>query len=92
MTPIVLRQPELAYNTAWTINRLGRTIGRTLKTHVIQTGSRRGTVFELHYPEVERGEVLAILRLLLSGYRREEITPIMVSREREQPRLGARPA
>lgn len=92
MKPIPLRRQDLAYSTVSVLNRFGRKVGRTLKAHVIETsGKGRGTVFEIHHPEVDRGEVLAILRLILAGYSLEAITPIMVTREREQPRFGARP-
>lgn len=93
MTPILLKRQDLAQATVAVLNKHGRAVGRMPKAHIIITSGRsRGMVFEIHYPEVERGEVTAILRLLLAGYRNEEITPIMVSRERERPRFGARSA
>jgi hypothetical protein len=89
VNPIVLRRQDLALQLVAVLNRLGRQVGRIPKAHIISRYGRR-TVFEVHFPDVERGEVTAILRLLLSGYRIDAITPIMVTRERETPRFGAR--
>jgi len=91
MKPILLRRRDLACNTAQVLNRLGRRVGRIEKAFVIETtdGGHR-TKFEIHYPGVERADVLAILRLLLQDYRTDSITPIMIEQERGDPSLGAR--
>jgi hypothetical protein len=93
VNPIILRRrPELAQETVRALNRLGRKVGRPEKAFVIESSRVKSrTQFEIHYPGIERGEVLAILRLLLMGWRTETITPIMVAQERTRPSLGARP-
>jgi hypothetical protein len=90
MKPIGLRRHRLAWETAGILNRLGRTIGRQQKAFVI-VNAGAASIYELHYPGVDQNEVLAILRLLLAGYRNDEITPIMIARARERPRLERRP-
>lgn len=92
MRPIFLRRPDLALALVAVLNRHARKVGRLKKAYLIESHYKQRKVFEVWHPEVERGESCAILRLILSGYRTDEITPIMVSQEREHPRFGALPS
>jgi len=90
MTPIILRRLDLANETVSVLNRFARRIGRQSKAYVITVREQyRPVRHQLFHPEVERAEVTAILRLLILGYRNDEITPIMVTQEQNNPSLGA---
>ena len=84
MRPIGLQRWKLAQEAAATLNRIGRQAGRFQKAFVIVEAGT-SIVYKLHHPGVDQNDVLAILRLLLQGYRNHEITPIMIQRAKERP-------
>jgi hypothetical protein len=89
--PLILKRHDLALKTVDVLLRFWRGTDKGLRPHLLVVAEGRKTRYQVHYSDFEHGAVVAILRLLLSGYSSEAITPIMVSHERESPRFGANP-